>query len=201
MGTMHEFCTWWAGGERERERCLIMHENDLPCLSDVWMYLSSCPLYLKFLMRDRLCTLIITVWVRDLCWIMSSCHWLHFFLLSCGGNLLLNVGPTKEGTIAPIFEERLRQMGQWLTVNGEAIYGTRPWLFQNDTLQSDVWYVQLLIFCSYFWKWCFKLCFHMRMIQLSWFVLSLVLPNTWQKIVSQVVYTWILKIMSTKSKW
>lgn len=31
--------------------------------------------------------------------------------VSCGGNLLMNIGPTKDGIIAPIFEERLRQMG------------------------------------------------------------------------------------------
>lgn len=31
--------------------------------------------------------------------------------VSCGGNMLLNVGPTKDGIIAPIFEERLRQIG------------------------------------------------------------------------------------------
>ncbi|KAK7493258.1 hypothetical protein BaRGS_00015384 [Batillaria attramentaria] len=60
--------------------------------------------------------------------------------VSCGGNLLLNVGPTKEGTIVPVFEERLRQLGKWLSVNGEAIYATRPWLFQNDTVESSVWY-------------------------------------------------------------
>ncbi|CAH1099941.1 unnamed protein product [Psylliodes chrysocephalus] len=60
--------------------------------------------------------------------------------ISCGGNLLMNVGPTKDGIIAPIFQERLQQMGQWLKINGEAIYGTKPWIVQNDTLTSAVWY-------------------------------------------------------------
>jgi len=32
--------------------------------------------------------------------------------VSCGGNLLMNVGPTKDGIISPIFEERLRGMGK-----------------------------------------------------------------------------------------
>ncbi len=43
---------------------------------------------------------------------------------SKGGNLLLNVGPTPEGTIQPEFEERLLAMGAWLKKNGESIYGT-----------------------------------------------------------------------------
>ena len=43
---------------------------------------------------------------------------------SKGGNLLLNVGPTAEGVIPAPSVERLAAMGQWLKVNGEAIYGT-----------------------------------------------------------------------------
>ena len=43
---------------------------------------------------------------------------------SKGGNLLLDVGPTPEGTIQPEFVERLQAMGRWLKVNGDSIYGT-----------------------------------------------------------------------------
>ncbi|XP_053625758.1 tissue alpha-L-fucosidase-like [Plodia interpunctella] len=60
--------------------------------------------------------------------------------VSCGGNALVNVGPTKEGTIAPIFQERLLALGDWLKVNGEAIFSSSPWVEQNDTKASDVWY-------------------------------------------------------------
>lgn len=60
--------------------------------------------------------------------------------VSCGGNLLLNVGPTSDGMIPPIMEERFRQLGSWLNVNGEAIYGTKPWTYQNDTVTKNVWY-------------------------------------------------------------
>ena len=41
--------------------------------------------------------------------------------VSNGGNLLVNVGPTKEGTIPLIMQERLINLGDWLKINGEAV--------------------------------------------------------------------------------
>jgi alpha-L-fucosidase len=47
-------------------------------------------------------------------------------IVSKGGNYLLNVGPTAEGVIPQPSIERLLAMGEWLQVNGEAIYETTP---------------------------------------------------------------------------
>jgi alpha-L-fucosidase len=41
------------------------------------------------------------------------------------GNLLLNVGPNAAGEIEPEQVKRLKEMGPWLKINGESIYGTR----------------------------------------------------------------------------
>jgi alpha-L-fucosidase len=45
--------------------------------------------------------------------------------VSRGGNLLLDIGPAADGTIPVIMQQRLAEVGDWLRVNGEAIYATR----------------------------------------------------------------------------
>jgi alpha-L-fucosidase len=48
-------------------------------------------------------------------------------LVSRGGNLLLDIGPTADGRIPVIMQQRLHEIGEWLRINGDAIYDTKPW--------------------------------------------------------------------------
>ena len=60
--------------------------------------------------------------------------------VAMGGNLLLNIGPTADGRIPVIMQQRLMDMGKWLTVNGEAIYSTRPWATASKNPAASAFY-------------------------------------------------------------
>ncbi|MEP3477611.1 MAG: alpha-L-fucosidase [Fuerstiella sp.] len=61
-------------------------------------------------------------------------HVIHEMIevISRNGNFLVNIGPKADGTIAPEQRQRLRAMGEWLRINGKAIYGTRYWKHSNQ---------------------------------------------------------------------
>jgi alpha-L-fucosidase len=56
-----------------------------------------------------------------------------------GGNLLLNIGPKPDGELPIEQEERLRELALWMFVNGEAVYGVRPWAVTNE---QNIWFTK-----------------------------------------------------------
>jgi alpha-L-fucosidase len=72
--------------------------------------------------------------VNGWCYVENTRFWPVDYLIgaladivSKNGNLLLNVGPKPDGTLREVEVKTLKEIGAWLKINGEAIYGTRPW--------------------------------------------------------------------------
>lgn len=76
-------------------------------------------------------------------------------IVSRGGNLLLNVGPTADGRIPVVMQERLLEIGEWLKVNGEAIYGSQERNVNNQKSTSqDIYFTSKhKQFYAIFTKW------------------------------------------------
>jgi alpha-L-fucosidase len=62
--------------------------------------------------------------------------------VSKGGNLLLNTGPTADGIMPTENLSRMADMGRWLEVNGEAIYGTKPWKVFGENADESAYKTQ-----------------------------------------------------------
>ncbi|NOZ14210.1 MAG: alpha-L-fucosidase [Acidobacteria bacterium] len=84
-------------------------------------------------------------------------------IVSRGGNLLLNVGPTADGRIPVIMQERLTDIGAWLKVNGEAIYNSRRRsITAEKTGNQKVYFTTQkgTLYCI-FTKWCRHIVIHL----------------------------------------
>jgi len=74
-------------------------------------------------------------WFYNKHWKYQPLSWtVHMLvdIVSKNGNLLLNVVMKPDGTLDPEVEMMLHQLADWTAVNGEAIYGTRPWLVYGE---------------------------------------------------------------------
>ena len=74
-------------------------------------------------------------WFYNKHWKYQPLSWtVHMLvdIVSKNGNLLLNVVMKPDGTLDPEVETMLHQLADWTAVNGEAIYGTRPWLLYGE---------------------------------------------------------------------
>ncbi len=71
-----------------------------------------------------------------------------------GGNLLLDIGPTADGRIPVIQQQRLLDIGAWLDINGEAIYETQKWEGAENNKQDNIFFTKkgndLYVHCTEF---------------------------------------------------
>lgn len=58
-------------------------------------------------------------------------------MASKGGNLLLNVGPDPKGVILDSNLARMDTIGKWMEINGEAIYGSKPWIIYGEDAEPE----------------------------------------------------------------
>ncbi|UXP32043.1 alpha-L-fucosidase [Reichenbachiella agarivorans] len=103
------------------ERARMSEKKDFPWLTDdsmdwkAWSHIANP----KYKSTNRLIDFLVDV-------------------VSKNGAVLLNIPPTADGVIEQEVRDRLLEMGEWLSINGEAIYGTRPWKIYGEGPQEIV---------------------------------------------------------------
>ena len=72
--------------------------------------------------------------------IVSSVDLIRLFcdIVSKNGNLLIGVGPRPDGTIPELQQAPLLGLGEWLQVNGAAVYGSRPWEVAESSTSKGI---------------------------------------------------------------
>jgi alpha-L-fucosidase len=121
IGSGRHFGGYFSGGDRQQASAkMLQHkwENAFTIDSLSWGYARNDNLSIYLNITTILYEVVSTV--------------------AYGGNILINIGPTHDGRIPTIFQERLSQLGAWLSVNGEAIYETSVWREHNDTALHGV---------------------------------------------------------------
>ncbi len=143
---VHELCThygpidlwWWDGTPPEGEALMAWMRQAQPTMvindrGGIALDCASCEKEIrppKDLSRPwECCTTSNQHWgyfgAGDIRWMSTAdvVHWLTCVAAS-GGNLLLNIGPTASGAIPAKAQRLFREVGEWLKVHGESIYGT-----------------------------------------------------------------------------
>lgn len=96
--------------------------------------------------------------IEDLSNYMSSDALIDLLIekVASGGNLLLDIGPTANGRIPVIQQQRLLDIGNWLNINGEAIFETRKWEGAKNNILENIFFTRkgndLYIHCTEFPK-------------------------------------------------
>ena len=95
IGTQKTHGDFYSGPDRYNPGTLLPHkwENAFTIDSESWGHRRNALISDIFTAQDVVYQIVTSV--------------------SCGGYVWVNVGPTKEGTISPIYQERLKQMGDW----------------------------------------------------------------------------------------